>query len=197
MIYPYAQTGSTPIKSVMPQANKPASQGFVMRRDYNERTSGSMPVWVGNTENTPEKTADPVQFTPDTSVPEVKTAALGIQDEAQSSKGSKEGSSSFGFLDFLDIINPLQHIPIISTIYRHITGDEIGAVAQVAGGALFGGPIGAAAGVASAVIEHETGKEVGMALIDAFSSSSRNPDSLDGTTIAFVDLKSRERTYND
>ncbi len=194
MIYPYAQTGSTPTKSVTPQANKPASQGFVMRRDYNDRTSGSMPVWVGDPENTSEKTADPVQFTPDTSVPEVKTAALGIQDEAQN---SKEGSSSFGFLDFLDIINPLQHIPIISTIYRHITGDEIGAVAQVAGGALFGGPIGAAAGAASAVIEHETGKEVGMALIDAFSPSSRNPDSLDGTTIAFVDLKSCERTYNN
>lgn len=194
MIYPYAHSGSTPSLPVMPQTNKSASQGFIMRRDYNDRTSGSMPVWIGNADNTSEKTADPAQFAPDTSVPKVKTVPLGLQDEAPD---SKENESSFGFLDFLDIINPLQHIPIISTIYRHITGDEIGAVAQVAGGALFGGPIGAAAGVAGAVIEHETGKEVGMALMDAFSSSSRDPDTLDGTTIAFVDLRSHERTYND
>ncbi|MDP6473864.1 MAG: hypothetical protein QF894_03030 [Alphaproteobacteria bacterium] len=35
------------------------------------------------------------------------------------------GADGFGFDDFLDLINPLQHIPIISTIYREITGDTI------------------------------------------------------------------------
>jgi hypothetical protein len=29
------------------------------------------------------------------------------------------------FAEFLDIINPLQHIPVVSTIYRAITGDQI------------------------------------------------------------------------
>ena len=32
----------------------------------------------------------------------------------------------FTFDDFLDIINPLQHLPIVSMIYRAITGDNIG-----------------------------------------------------------------------
>lgn len=45
------------------------------------------------------------------------------------------GDDGLNFWDFLDIINPLQHIPVISTIYRQITGDEIGAAAKVIGGA--------------------------------------------------------------
>ena len=109
----------------------------------------------------------------------------------------EEKEESFGFFDFLDIINPLQHIPIVGTIYRHITGDEIGVVAQVAGGALFGGAIGAAAGVATAAIEHQTGKDIGSAFMDAFRSPSSIESGLDGTTIAIMDMKSRERTYNN
>ena len=35
------------------------------------------------------------------------------------------GDDGFGFDDVLDAINPLQHIPIVSTIYRAITGDKI------------------------------------------------------------------------
>ncbi len=54
------------------------------------------------------------------------------------------------FAEFLDIINPLQHIPVVSTIYRAITGDQIGPGPRFLGGALFGGPAGAiGAGIAS------------------------------------------------
>ena len=35
------------------------------------------------------------------------------------------GPDGFTFLDMLDIINPLQHIPVVSTLYRAITGDTI------------------------------------------------------------------------
>jgi hypothetical protein len=68
---------------------------------------------------------------------------------------------SFGFHDLLDIINPLQHIPVIATIYRYLTGDTIGNVARVAGDALYGGPIGLATGIISAGIQIETGKDIG------------------------------------
>jgi len=53
-----------------------------------------------------------------------------------------EGKHGITFADLLDIINPLQHIPVISTIYRAITGDEIGLGSRLVGGALFGGPAG-------------------------------------------------------
>lgn len=79
------------------------------------------------------------------------------------------GEDGFTFWDFLDIINPLQHIPVVSTIYRAVTGDEIDPGSRIGGGTLFGGPIGAAASVANVVLEHNTGKDMGdhvLALLD-------------------------------
>ncbi len=70
-------------------------------------------------------------------------------------------SDGFGFGDLLDIVNPLQHLPLISTLYRDLTGDDIGPAARVLGGALFGGPIGAAVSVASAVVDEATGDDLG------------------------------------
>jgi hypothetical protein len=65
------------------------------------------------------------------------------------------------FSDILDVINPLQHIPIVNTIYRHLTGDTEGAVADVAGGALYGGFIGLGLSLASLVTEDATGSDPG------------------------------------
>ena len=47
------------------------------------------------------------------------------------------------FGDVLDLVNPLQHLPVVSTVYRKLTGDVITPAMDIAGGALFGGPIGA------------------------------------------------------
>ena len=70
----------------------------------------------------------------------------------------KEKGLSFG--DLLDIVNPLHHIPVVSTIYRMVTGDEIGMRARLAGGALFGGPIGFAAAGIVAGVEEASGASV-------------------------------------
>ena len=66
---------------------------------------------------------------------------------------------SFG--DFLDVINPLQDIPIVSTIYRAVTGDAIGFASRLLGGGLFGGPAGIMVAGMQAALEGTTGKEVG------------------------------------
>jgi hypothetical protein len=80
----------------------------------------------------------------------------------------KEGD--FSFRDLLDTINPLQHIPVISTLYRAITGDEqIGNIPRLVGDALFGGPIGLFTGVIGVAVKEETGRDLGehaLALID-------------------------------
>ncbi|MDM7945833.1 MAG: hypothetical protein QUV20_05810 [Oceanibaculum nanhaiense] len=72
--------------------------------------------------------------------------------------GSSEGLS---FFDFLDLINPLQHIPIVSSIYRELTGDTIRPEMQMAGAGLLGGPLGLLAAGAHAVFEAENGRGVG------------------------------------
>ncbi len=76
-------------------------------------------------------------------------------------KAFSEGDEGPSFKDVLDIINPLQHIPIINTIYRHITGDEEGAVADVAGGALWAGPIGLVGSMVDLAVKADSGRSIG------------------------------------
>lgn len=71
------------------------------------------------------------------------------------------GKEGFSFGAVLDIINPLQHIPIVSTIYRAATGDTIGAGPRMIGGTLFGGVVGLFAATADAAVEGITGKDTG------------------------------------
>jgi hypothetical protein len=67
----------------------------------------------------------------------------------------------FGFGDLLDTINPLQHLPVIVTLYRNMTGDRIGMVPRVVGGALWGRIGGFVSGLLNAVVERFTGKDLG------------------------------------
>jgi hypothetical protein len=73
--------------------------------------------------------------------------------------------SEFSFSDVLSAINPLQHLPVISTIYRAITGDTIGNVARVVGDGLYGGPIGLASGLIDVASSELTGKDIGEHVI--------------------------------
>lgn len=79
-----------------------------------------------------------------------------------------ESSPQLSFSDLIDVINPLQHIPLVSTAYRALTGDEISAPARVAGSTLFFGPLGAAAAVTNVVSESLTGKDVGENIASVF-----------------------------
>ncbi|MBE88126.1 MAG: hypothetical protein CMM76_01645 [Rhodospirillaceae bacterium] len=87
------------------------------------------------------------------------------------------GKDGFTFGDFLDIINPLQHIPVIANIYRSISGDGIEPGSRIAGGALFGGGLGLAGALINAVIEDSTGKDLGdhaLAMIESDTFSNQN-----------------------
>jgi len=71
------------------------------------------------------------------------------------------GKGSFSFANVLDVVNPLQHIPVVGSIYRAVTVDQISPGARIAGGTLFSSPIGFAAAVANLVVEDSTGIDVG------------------------------------
>ncbi|HUT50804.1 MAG TPA: hypothetical protein VM325_15810 [Alphaproteobacteria bacterium] len=79
---------------------------------------------------------------------------------------------SFDFHDILDVINPLHHLPVVNSIYRAESGDEIGAVPRILGSMLYGGGlvgalIGAASAIVNIVVEHETGKDLGQHIYTA------------------------------
>lgn len=73
----------------------------------------------------------------------------------------EKSDDKFGFADIIDMINPLQHIPLVNMAYQNITGDEIKPMSQIVGGAVFGGALGAGSALANVIIEAETGKDIG------------------------------------
>lgn len=80
-----------------------------------------------------------------------------------------------GFDDVLEAINPLQHLPVIGSIYRSVTGATIEPAARVVGGLLFGGMLGAASAVVNSIVEGISGKDVGEHVIAMVSPGSNAP----------------------
>lgn len=88
------------------------------------------------------------------------------------------GADGLTFGDVLDVINPLQHLPMVGSIYRAITGDTISAASKVTGGALFGGLIGFAAAVADTVLEESSGKDAGAYVMAVMRDIRGAPDEI-------------------
>jgi hypothetical protein len=65
------------------------------------------------------------------------------------------------FDDLIDTVNPLQHFPVVGTLYRAISGDKISDLAQVAGDTLYGGPLGLISSLADLTFKKTTGKDIG------------------------------------
>ncbi|MDA0822912.1 MAG: hypothetical protein O3C28_10860 [Proteobacteria bacterium] len=83
------------------------------------------------------------------------------------------GEDGLTFSDIVDALNPLHHIPFVGSIYRKITGDEIDPAMRVAGGALFGGPIGILVSAATLAIDR---------LSNGFENAEPVPESVGQTT---------------
>ena len=88
------------------------------------------------------------------------------------------------------MINPLQHIPIISSLYQSITGDTIDPGAKIAGGTLFGGPLGAALSSLDVAVKHSTGRNIADHAVAFFISTTDDqntptPNGIDLKTASF------------
>jgi len=109
-------------------------------------------------------------------------AAAGPAPAPSSAFHAWKDPKGFGFRDLIDIVNPLQHLPIIGSIYRWVTGDRPGAAAQIAGDALYGGPIGVGVSLLSAATEDSQGHDVGERVIAAIFG----PSDANATAVAAV-----------
>ena len=86
-----------------------------------------------------------------------------------STQVATHGAAEYSVGDLVDIINPLQQLPIIGTVYRALTGDSIKPEMRVAGGALYGGPIGMALAVADSAVEEASGRDTGGNIVAMFA----------------------------
>lgn len=94
--------------------------------------------------------------------------------------------SGFSFKDLLDIVNPLQHIPVVGTLYRHITGDTIKTFPKIAGDTLYGGVEGFAGSLADTIFEKVTGKSFGDTIYDMASNLIEGGSSSDAPATTAV-----------
>ncbi len=98
-------------------------------------------------------------------------------EESGAAKPAGETAPSSTFEDILDIVNPLQHLPVVGTLYRAITGDKMGTLPKIAGDTLYGGLWGAVGSLADTAFEAITGKDFGstvLALVtDGFGSEDK------------------------
>lgn len=95
----------------------------------------------------------------------------------------------------IDIVNPLQHIPFVSTLYRAVTGDTISAGAKIIGGGIFGGIGGVVSSMADTAFEAATGNSFGdtvMTLAEDATDAMALPGS--SATVSFPALASDNGT---
>lgn len=166
------------LEPVQNQQNLPPRQDtgravLRFREEDMERTAGSMPVWERRNDAPEEITA-----ALDTAAsPEEKTGGFSgaLSYAEQKAIESTVQPEEFGFGDLVDMINPLQHIPLVNHLYRNVTGDEIKPISRIIGGSIFGGPIGGAAALVNVAVESETGKDVTENVL-AMVTNDREPD---------------------
>lgn len=96
----------------------------------------------------------------------------GTNDFLETEKAQEDTPDHISFADILDIVNPLQHLPIVGHIYRAITGDTIKPGAQIMGGTLFGGGLGLLGASVSVAID-ETLKEERQGSVGSPSQSGQ------------------------
>lgn len=131
----------------------------VFRMTQSDRMAGSVPVW-----ETPRGEPQYIEQTLTRALNGNDGQSAGLNNALayQTLRGHEAGADpeEFGFGDLLDMVNPLQQIPVIGHVYREITGDTIKPISQIVGGAIFSGPLGAAVGLTNAIVREETGKDI-------------------------------------
>ena len=91
--------------------------------------------------------------------------------------------------DVVDIINPLQHIPFVTTLYEAVTGDTQKDGSKLIGGALYGGPVGVFASAVSLAFEQQTGHDMVGAVVAGVMGESPVPVKLTDVTPAVPEVQ--------
>ena len=159
------------IQSTPPQSHSAQQTKNVFKMKSSDRMGGSMPVW-GKVETAKE---DVMHRLVTSGNPTSNfDHALSLQSNADDAYVNTN-AEAFGMGDIVDMVNPLQHIPVVSHLYREVTGDDIKPIGKIIGGGLFGGAAGIASGLVNTVIEEETGDDIAGNAMNLVMKSKRSP----------------------
>lgn len=112
--------------------------------------------------------------------------ALAVPEDTESAEGEFHlfGEDGLSFADLVDVVNPLQHIPVVSTMYREASEDTIDPGSRMLGSTLFFGPIGLASSIVNVLIEQGTGKDIGAHIASAVFPDDNTHDEMEIADIA-------------
>jgi|MDSW01.1.fsa_nt_gb hypothetical protein len=155
-------TGSTSLFQIGGAQKQPT-----LHMQKHERMGGTTPVW---SEATTAKEKTELKLGQALADPGIKGSPFQMAlNSSMNGKKVADPGKPFGFGDLVDIVNPLQHIPVLSTLYRNVTGDEIRGSGRVLGGAIFGGPLGAGGSLMNVVVKDSTGKDIPDMALSSFT----------------------------
>jgi len=100
------------------------------------------------------------------------------------------------FKDILDTINPLQHLPVISTLYQKLTGDVPSSGANIVGGGLIGGPLGLLSAVFNEIVKTQTGKDIGGNILAMINGESSSTQTAQNTVTTGAPTPTNKAAYN-
>jgi len=106
----------------------------------------------------------------------------GWQPQPDSPDFEPFGDDGLTFGDLIDVVNPLQHLPVVGNVYRWLTGDDLSPAARVAGGALYGGPIGLAGSIGQLIANGIMGGAPDQEVLTALLGPSPFADPAEGGT---------------
>lgn len=145
------------------QVSSEQSQPLFLR--VNNRNAASRTLNAIRAENYAERTQQTSLQT------KAQTQTQSGEQTTSSVSAPKPETDTFGFEDMLDMINPLHHIPVVSTLYQDLTGDTISAPAKIVGGGIFGGVTGLAGSLIDAIIEEVSGLDIGHHVLALFNGN--------------------------
>ena len=99
------------------------------------------------------------------------------------------GKNGITLGDAWDIINPLEHIPFVSTLYDAMTGSTPKAGSQLIGGALYGGPVGVFASAVNLAFHDETGHDIVGSVVAGITGDVPNTQQLADTTTSVPEVQ--------
>ena len=180
------------------QAPKSDDAHALFMREKNDRMAGSAPEWR-SADSAREKTV----FRLSEAAQSDASAEAAPSPYVQSFKGymvqSVPKDEAYGVGDMIDMVNPLQHLPLIGSAYRSLTGDDINPAGRIIGGAIFGGGLGASASIANVITQEETGKDM-SGLVVSKIIGSRASDAYESAKMADQIVKRYEDSkprYNE
>jgi hypothetical protein len=98
-----------------------------------------------------------------------KAVANATKPDTTAAPADSDSMWHVSFDDVLDVVNPLQHLPIVGTAYRALTHDQIKTPEKVVGDTLYGGVMGLASSLADVAFEKITGHNFGDTVLALFT----------------------------